>query len=146
MLTSLLTLYAVAKSWNLAFWRTPEEAHEMARTLSDLGRRSGSAVVVAHRDHVHTGAATVAVRDQAEARSILDENDETNQDLHQLTVQDALDTRPPRTMIGATGALVAASLTLTVVAGPLFDYTGRAADDLLDRDLYISSVLPEGSP
>src|SRR4051794_29455399 len=46
MVTSLLTLYAVAKSWNLAFWRTPEEAHEIARELSGLGRRAGSPAVV----------------------------------------------------------------------------------------------------
>ena len=48
-------------------------------------------------------------------------------------------------MVGATGSLVAFSLGLTVVAGPLFGYTGRAAQDLLDRDHYISSVLPGGS-
>ena len=28
MVTSLLTLYAVAKAWSLAFWRTPTQAHE----------------------------------------------------------------------------------------------------------------------
>jgi len=33
VLTSLLTLYAVAKAWNLAFWRTPEQAHEMVLSL-----------------------------------------------------------------------------------------------------------------
>jgi multicomponent Na+:H+ antiporter subunit D len=141
MLTSLLTLYAVAKSWNLAFWRTPGEAHEMARALSDLGRRSGAAVVVGHRDHVHVGSATVAVRDQAEARSILDETDESNQDLYQLGRRGLLDTRLPRTMYGATAALVAVSLALTVAAGPVLRYTERTAADILDRDLYISSVL-----
>jgi multicomponent Na+:H+ antiporter subunit D len=49
MITSLLTLYAVAKSWNLAFWRTPEGAHETARELSGLGRRSPSNGVTRHR-------------------------------------------------------------------------------------------------
>jgi multicomponent Na+:H+ antiporter subunit D len=145
MLTSLLTLYAVAKSWNLAFWRTPEEAHEIARELSDPGRRSGSPDVVRHRDHVHVGAITFGKRDQDEARSILDEGDGSNQDLYQLSGQGLLPTRLPRTMVGATGSLVAFSLSLTLVAGALFDYTERAAHDLLDPGLYVSAVLPEGS-
>ena len=145
MLTSLLTLYAVAKCWNLAFWRTPEEAHGMARELSDLGRRAGSHDVVGRRDHVRVGASTFGKRDQDEARSILDEGDGTNQDLYQLSDQGLLPTRLPRTMVGATGSLVAFSLGLTLVAGALFGYTERAGADLLDREHYISSVLTEGS-
>jgi multicomponent Na+:H+ antiporter subunit D len=48
-------------------------------------------------------------------------------------------------MVGATAGLVAFSLSLTVVAGALFGYTGRAAHDILDRGLYVSSVLSQGS-
>ena len=40
-------------------------------------------------------------------------------------------------------SLVAMSLTITVVAGPLFALTDRAAHDLLERSPYISAVLPE---
>ena len=145
MVTSLLTLYAVAKAWNLAFWRTPQEAHERARELSDLDRIQGAKALVSHRDHVHLGASTYALRDQDEARSILDEADGSNQDLYQLTSQGLLEHRLPRTMVGATGALVVCSLALTVVAGPMFGYTRHAAHDILDRDRYISSVLPGGS-
>jgi multicomponent Na+:H+ antiporter subunit D len=145
MLTSLLTLYAVAKAWNLAFWRTPEEAHEMARELSDLGHRSASPDVVRHRDHVHVGVGTYGAQDQEEARAILDEGDGSNQDLYQLRAQGLLPTRVPRTMVSATAGLVAFSLGLTVVAGGLFGYTDRAARDALDRDVYVSSVLPDGS-
>ena len=141
MLTSLLTLYAVAKTWNLAFWRTPEEAHEMARDLSDLDRRSPSREVVRHRDHVHVGTTTFATREQAEARSILDEGD-SNRDLYQLSEEGRLTTRLPRTMVVATGSLVVLSLGLTIVAGALFGYTDRAARDVLDRARYVTSVLP----
>ncbi|HET6625412.1 MAG TPA: Na+/H+ antiporter subunit D [Nocardioidaceae bacterium] len=144
MLTSLLTLYAVAKTWNLAYWRTPEQAHEMAQQLSDADTWT-SRQVVRHRDHVHVGASTFGTRDQDEARSILDEGDVSNQDLYQLIDEGSLRSRLPRTMVGATAGLVVVSLALTVVAGPLFGYTGRAADDILDRGTYISSVLPEGS-
>jgi multicomponent Na+:H+ antiporter subunit D len=48
-------------------------------------------------------------------------------------------------MVGATGSLLAVSLGLTIVAGALFGYTERAAQDLLDPGLYLSSVLPVGS-
>ena len=143
MVTSLLTLYAVAKTWNLAFWRTPLEAHERARELSELSQRTQAAV--SHRGHVHVGTTTYATHEQEEARSILDEEDGSTQDLHQLEGQDMLPTRLPRTMLGATAGLVLASLGLTVVAGPLLAYTGRAAEDIRDRQRYISSVLPEGS-
>jgi multicomponent Na+:H+ antiporter subunit D len=139
MLTSLLTLYAVAKTWNLAFWRTPEQAHQMTRDLS------GSVDVGRHRTHVLVGANTFDSRDQSEARSILDDGDGSNQDLYQLTQQGSLPSRSPRTMVAATAALVGVSLGLSVAAGWLFGYTGRAANDILDRESYISSVLTWGS-
>ena len=146
MLTSLLTLYAVAKSWNLAFWRTPEEAHDMARELSDQSRRCDSDEVVVHRDHVHVGTGTFGARDRDEARSILDEDDGANQDLFQLTQQDALPTRLPRTMVGATAGLMTLGLALSVVAGGLFGYTEHAAQDLLDPQIYIRAVLSGDAP
>ena len=144
MLTSLLTLYAVAKSWNLAFWRTPEQAHQMALEMSGLNHPE-SRKVVTRRDHVHVGMRVVGIADREEARSILDEDDGSNQDMHQLGEQGELPTRLPRTMTVAAGSLLVLGLTFTIVAGPLFDYTDRAAQDLLDRDYYVSAVLPGGS-
>lgn len=52
--------------------------------------------------------------------------------------------RLPRVMVGSAGALVALSLALAVGAGPLMQYTNRAAVDLLARRPYIDAVLPEG--
>lgn len=145
MLTSLLTLYAVAKAWNLAFWRTPEQAHEMAQAISDAEEVEDESVRVVHRGHVHVGAETFGATDLQEARSIIDPADETR-DFHQLIESDAVASRLPRSMVGATAALVAVSLALTVVAGPAFDYTGSAADEALDPSTYISSVLSEEKP
>ncbi|MEH1101664.1 Na+/H+ antiporter subunit D [Micromonospora sp. CPCC 205561] len=54
--------------------------------------------------------------------------------------------RLPGLMVGATVALVALGLALTVVAGPLFDVTAEAAADLRERTPYIRSVLPDGAP
>ncbi|MCL3861762.1 Na+/H+ antiporter subunit D [Actinotalea sp. K2] len=82
IVTSLLTLYAVVKAWNKAFWQTaPVEPPPM--TL-------------------------------------------------------------PRGMTGSAGALVVVGIGLTVLAGPLYSYTERAAETLRDRDQYIFAVLPDG--
>lgn len=49
--------------------------------------------------------------------------------------------RMPVGMLVPTGALIAVGLTLTVLAGPIFAYSTRAADEVLDRDQYISAVM-----
>jgi multicomponent Na+:H+ antiporter subunit D len=46
---------------------------------------------------------------------------------------------PP--MVAATGVLVAASVVIAVVAGPLADVSGRAATDLMHGETYRSAVL-----
>jgi multicomponent Na+:H+ antiporter subunit D len=48
----------------------------------------------------------------------------------------------PRLMLGATAAMTVVGLAITLVAGPLFAYTQRAATDLMSRDRYVTSVLP----
>jgi multicomponent Na+:H+ antiporter subunit D len=56
-----------------------------------------------------------------------------------------VDTSPralPRTMLGATAAMTGVGLLITLLAGPLFAFTERAAADLHARDPYITSVLP----
>ncbi len=83
VLTSLLTLYAMAKIWNRAFWQPAPADAEL----------------------------------------------------------DSPDRRVPRIMLGATGALVAFSLLLTVAAGPLLQYTDEAARSVLARSPYVSAVL-----
>jgi multicomponent Na+:H+ antiporter subunit D len=82
LVTSLLTLYAIAKAWNQAFWQ--EAPEELPETPSSGG------------------------------------------------------------MVGATAGLVALSLALTVIAGPLYEYTDRAARDLRARAPYIDAVFPDG--
>jgi len=49
--------------------------------------------------------------------------------------------RMPIGMLLPTGALIAVGLTLTVLAGPIFSYSERAAAEILDRGQYISAVL-----
>jgi multicomponent Na+:H+ antiporter subunit D len=91
LVTSLLTLYAMAKVWSSVFWGTPSE-------------------VVPDPDPEDT-----------------------------LEVGTA---RTPRLMTGATALAVAGGLAITVVAGPLYGLTSRAADDLLTPSRYVEAVLP----
>ncbi|WP_239460115.1 Na+/H+ antiporter subunit D [Nocardioides daejeonensis] len=148
VVTSLLTLYAIAKTWALAFWRSPEQAHEMARQLpslqDDLDDAQRAAGIVVHRDHVHVAGAAFDSRDLEEARRVID--DETpDRDLHQLLRDGALPKRMPASMVLPTTALITVSLLLTLVAGPLFALTDRAAADLIDRTPYLSAVLGDSS-
>ncbi|WP_069387512.1 Na+/H+ antiporter subunit D [Cellulosimicrobium cellulans] len=84
VVTSLLTLYAIVKAWNKAFWQTaPVEIPETARL--------------------------------------------------------------PRGMVGPATALVAFGVALTVVAGPLYAYSERAAATLLDGHTYVNAVFPDDS-
>ncbi|MFW6598897.1 Na+/H+ antiporter subunit D [Propionibacteriaceae bacterium Y2011] len=91
VLTSLLTLYAMAKVWNRAFWRAPPE--------SDDGR---DALIVRRRGR-----------------------------------------RMPAGMVLIASALVAAGLGLTVIGGPLYAYSERAAADSTSV-AYVRTVLGEG--
>ena len=53
------------------------------------------------------------------------------------------DTAPlafPRLMVGSTGALVALSLVVAVAAGPLYDLSRTAADDLTTSAVYVEAV------
>jgi len=50
----------------------------------------------------------------------------------------------PVGMLVPTGALIGVGLLLTVLAGPIFAYSERAAYEVLDRGQYITAVL--GAP
>ncbi len=146
--TSLLTLYAVAKTWTIAFWRTPEQAHETAQALPAPGEETDTqhptVSMVRHRGHVHTGGTAYAASDLEEARLVRDE-EEPDRDLYQLLRDGQLPDRLPRSMVLPTAALIAFSLAFTLVAGPLFDFTDRTAVDLMQRTPYLEAVLHGGS-
>ncbi|MEJ2888374.1 Na+/H+ antiporter subunit D [Actinomycetospora aeridis] len=56
---------------------------------------------------------------------------------------DRVSRRLPKVMAGATGALVALGLSLTVLAGPLYTVADQAADDLVARTPYIQAVFAQ---
>lgn len=104
VVTSLLTLYVMARVWTKAFWRSRADAPE-----GNLAAASPSALL-----------------NDAEDIDYADRDDVG---------------RMPIGMLIPTGALIAVGLTLTVLAGPIFAYSERAADEVLDRGQYISAVL-----
>ncbi len=117
VVTSLLTLYAMAKVWNRAFWRSvPAEAVEAER-LGDAGPAAGRTG--------ERGTGAIAVR-EAKAEGAV------------------VTARLPRQMVVTTAVLVLIGVGLTVVSGPLYGYSQRAAADLLNQQSYIRAVLPVG--
>ncbi|MDO7881236.1 Na+/H+ antiporter subunit D [Antiquaquibacter soli] len=101
-LVSLLTLYALIRVWNMAFWRPAEDVEGYESTMLD---------------NVSEAPGRTAVK---EKRAI------------------------PRLMTAATAGMVAASVALTVFAGPLYDVSARAGDNLEGPGQYVELVFPNG--
>ncbi|WP_026819500.1 Na+/H+ antiporter subunit D [Arthrobacter castelli] len=118
VLVSLLTLLAMARVWNRAFWRKPEDAEFPDPVL--LATRSSATEV---------GTATAVADDTGKGR--FPGNGEA--------------TLLPSGMVGATIGLVGIGLALTIFAGPLFDLSHTAAEAMLERAPYIEAVLGEGA-
>jgi len=77
----------------------------------------------------------------ASAPTALLDNTEESMDIALVERDDV--GRMPVGMLAPTGALITVGLLLSVLAGPIFAYTERAADEVLDRGQYISAVLGE---
>ncbi|MGP4057048.1 Na+/H+ antiporter subunit D [Mycobacterium sp. 4D054] len=107
VVTSLLTLYVVARVWTKAFWRSRKDAPE--------GHLSGPAPA-----------------------ALLDNTEET-MDIELVDRDDV--GRMPAGMLAPTGALIVVGLLLTILAGPIFAYSDRAAHEVMDRGQYIGAVL-----
>ncbi|HEY9267744.1 MAG TPA: Na+/H+ antiporter subunit D [Mycobacterium sp.] len=78
----------------------------------------------------------------ASAPSALVDNTEESMDI-QLADRDDVG-RMPVGMLMPTAALITVGLALTVLAGPIFAYSERAANEVLDRGQYITAVLGDG--
>ncbi len=138
VLTSLLTLLAIARVWNRAFWRRPTDAEhpdpvllavpeeadqaEGADQRRDAGRNAGgrTGIMLTARTGVQRLAGASPRAGASRPTMLL-----------------------PRTMVGSTLGLVALGVALTVFAGPLFGLSDRAAADMLDRTPYIHAVMGE---
>lgn len=114
VLTSLLTLWVMARVWSRAFWGD-----------------AGSWTVGARAAPSSTPSSTPSTpRPRALGADVLP----------------APPGPRPRVMLGATAALVAVLLAITVAAGPLAGLCDRAAADLAGNDAYRSAVAAAGTP
>ncbi|MEO6997963.1 MAG: Na+/H+ antiporter subunit D [Terracoccus sp.] len=139
IITSLLTLYALAKVWSQAFWRSLVEARVASTHLTPSGGRTRAAeVVVSAVENANLAGVSVGrPSGAAQAATIpLDADPSTGERLESNARV------LPRTMVAATAAMTGVGLVITLAAGPLFSYTQRAATDLISRQPYITSVLP----
>lgn len=122
---SLLTLYALARVWVIAFWRPP--AQTKAETAA--------------------AAAAGTIQPSTEAL-ILREREEAMFE----RLQDAPDAEPraeqkdiPKLMFLATTGMVVVSVALTVFAGPLYGYANRAGENVADPGRVVQQILGEPS-
>ncbi|CCH77046.1 NADH/Ubiquinone/plastoquinone (Complex I) [Nostocoides japonicum T1-X7] len=125
IVTSLLTLYAIAKTWNRAFWRPPDP--ETAPPIGDW--------------HPSTPETPQPTGDWPPSRSSPTGTKSGEPWAPTLTAVRQL----PAAMVGPTVALVALSTAITLVAGPLFGIASRAATELGERTPYVTAVLEDGS-
>ncbi|MGI5351811.1 Na+/H+ antiporter subunit D [Streptomyces sp. CA-250714] len=145
--TSLLTLYALAKAWNVAFWRAPApemcEAGTVLESTEEDTPEDG-----APREGGREGEPSAAGGGGTPAGGVGDwptggltvlapRRGTATFGGQEITTSSSL----PVSMAGATTALVLFGLGFTVLAGPLFALTDRAADELLARTPYVEAVM-----
>jgi multicomponent Na+:H+ antiporter subunit D len=127
VLTSLLTLYAMAKVWVLAFWRPVDQLPAAADEHDDDRRYPVLIGAGPPRD----GAGATAYSGE-----LLGAASSPRADGRERVALPAL-------MTGATVALVTVGVALSVVAGPLYALTDSAAADLTARTPYVSAVFAQ---
>ena len=143
-MTSLLTLYALAKVWSQAFWRSRPEAPASATDDDGTDDDTDDDGTV-DRPIPSPSPATSGPRGKGPGfrAPTMAAVDQLTDPATGARVPVARAPRPlPSTMLAATAAMTAVGLVITLVAGPLFAFTQRAATDLMARDPYITSVLP----
>lgn len=133
-LVSLLTLYALARAWVLAFWRPRSKAAESVGKDPAVSFETGS---------IQTTGRGAAPGISTEALRLREREEALFERLH-----DAPDAQPqqkrktiPSLMVGATTGMVLVSITLTVFAGPLYDYAWKAGQDLAEPGRLVQKVL-----
>ena len=146
VLTSLLTLYAMAKVWVLAFWRPRDQVPAIAAwdEEDEDGPEAGDGDLGADEHPVLVGGGRAAAGAPAGHGTYSgaflgapSRRDGAEADAPPRHV--AL----PRGMTAATAGLVAVGLALTVFAGPLYSLADRASSDLVARTPYVTAVFSQ---
>ncbi len=132
-LTSLLTLYALAKAWNLAFWRAaPPELYVVGIVLDTIETDDETP------DESPSGSAPQPGTPGGEAANV---QGLTGGAESATFGGRAITTgQPPAAMLAPTIGLVTLGLAFTVLAGPLSTLTDRVAGELTARTPYVAAV------
>jgi multicomponent Na+:H+ antiporter subunit D len=151
VVTSLLTLLAVARVWTRAFWRPPTQepaADTAAAAASDAGSRANGVLVGAGAGAGDPNGQPTERRVAWQAAWRRHERVATAGDGEWAPAARGVRALQPLpgVMVAATAAMVAVTVGLTFIAGALYGYTARAADDLLERTPYIESVFEDPVP
>ncbi|MCM8550676.1 Na+/H+ antiporter subunit D [Streptomyces sp. STCH 565 A] len=146
--TSLLTLYVMAKVWNLAFWRDAPPGAEAEGVVlesaeddepgddedAEGARAAGAAGDAGGGGESGSGKATGSGSGLPVPAGAVVSAGFLGQSI--TTTK-----RLPWPMLAATGVAVALGLSYTVLGGPLTTFTQAAATELLARTPYIEAVL-----
>jgi multicomponent Na+:H+ antiporter subunit D len=153
VVTSLLTLYALMRVWDAAFWRPkptaePAAPHAAVADMHEsLRAPEPAADTVAEPGSELTGG-TTQVRGPGEvgrASSPARVPVATEADADLPAAADGAERpRLPRMMVTVTAVAVLGSVALTVVSGPLYGYATRAAASLESPVRYVEAVLGTG--
>ncbi|MFD5136752.1 Na+/H+ antiporter subunit D [Streptomyces sp. NPDC058378] len=129
--TSLLTLYVMAKIWNLAFWRIEPPGQAAYGTVLEAADDSDD-------DDPDTGPDRIPGTGDEGIGPV-----PAGQTLAATLQGRAVTTtiRPPTAMTAATAGAVLLGLAFTVLAGPLAAFTDRSAAELIARSPYVEEVL-----
>jgi multicomponent Na+:H+ antiporter subunit D len=153
--TSLLTLVAISRVWSRAFWRPaahPAAADTHTAAAEDAGPELVAAPVGAD-DGLRDSRPPGADSSRSELRRAAWERHTAVATSASLG-PDGLGGGPdpdrpaatlPGVMLAAAGAMVAVTVSLSALAGPLYAVADRASTDLLDRVPYVTAVLGDGA-
>ncbi|MGY1709387.1 Na+/H+ antiporter subunit D [Geodermatophilus sp. SYSU D00758] len=156
VVTSLLTLLAVARVWTRSFWRPVSQdigadTARAAAAADDSRADSGPDPDVPGPDDEpaaggasSSGLGTTRAGSRAAAwerrTAVATAGDELAADGDRGRAEERL----PAALVGATALMVTVSVALTVIAGPLYALADRAAADLLERTPYQEAVYGGG--
>ena len=156
VLTSLLTLVAMSRVWSRAFWRpaaqSPREDTFRAAAANAGPELASAPLPPADAAPSPDGAGPTA----AVARGAGQPTAWARHTAVAMAIAPGIDglgneaepQRPgrplSRVMVGATAAMVAVTVALTGLAGPLYGIADRASADLRDRSPYLTAVFGGG--
>ena len=126
IITSFLTLYALIKVWNFAFWQPKSDTYV---TDTDL-------------DQVHSARYQKATLRAAEAISRIADSDDRMQ-VHSRTRSEMEGSGVTRLMYASAASLILVMVAMTVGAGPIYAYASNAALDQMERSTYLHAVLQD---